>query len=66
MEIVDGNKIVMKLEVYDNLISELNYLRNEDRAKSIALGNLERTLRDKNDLIALLLEKINITNKDNY
>ena len=66
MEIIENNKIVMKLEVYDNLISELQFLRNEDRAKSIELSNLERTLRDKNDLIALLLEKLNITNKDNY
>lgn len=64
MEVLENNKIVMKLEVYDNLISELQFLRNEDRAKSIELSNLERTLRDKNDLIALLLEKLNITNNE--
>ena len=59
MEIVD-NKIIIKLELYESLIGELQYLREDNRTKSLEREHLERELRDKMELIRLLLEKLNV------
>ena len=63
MEVLDG-KVLLRLELYESLISELQYLKEDNKIKSFELGHLERELRDKMDLIKLLLEKLNITNNE--
>lgn len=63
MEIAD-NKVLIDIHLYESIIGELQYLREDNRTKSLEREHLERELRDKMELIRLLLEKINIVNKE--